>query len=120
MPRYLDPKIDLAFKRVFGEHALAPDLQADADLQSALQLLETGGFSEMELEAYHVHMDKLRMEPTVIEDAKAQGKAEAQIEMMKAMHASGISVQQISAITQLSLTEVQQRLTGINTQDSQK
>jgi predicted transposase/invertase (TIGR01784 family) len=104
----------LRFLNEVGEQALAPDLQADADLQSALQLLETGGFSEMELEAYHVHMDKLRIEPTVIEDAKAEGKAvgkaEAEAQIIKALHASGMNAVQISAITQLSLDAVRQHL----------
>jgi predicted transposase YdaD len=87
-------------------------------------LLETGGFTEMELEAYHVHMDKLRIEPTVINDAKAEGKAEGLVEglaqgkaqvqaqIVKALHASGMGAAQISAITQLSLHEVRQHLSS--------
>jgi predicted transposase/invertase (TIGR01784 family) len=56
------------------------DLADDPDIGSAMNLLEVGAYTTDELEAYHIHMDKLRLEATVIKDAKAEGRAEGKAE----------------------------------------
>ncbi len=52
------------------------DLAEDPEIRSAMDLVEVGALTPEELETYHIHMDKLRLEATVIKDAKAEGKAE--------------------------------------------
>jgi predicted transposase/invertase (TIGR01784 family) len=56
--------------------SLDPELRLDPDIAQALSLVEIGAYSETELDAYHIHMDKLRIESTIITDAKAEGRAE--------------------------------------------
>jgi predicted transposase/invertase (TIGR01784 family) len=102
----------------WNDQSLSAEFADDADIQTALGLLEMTGLTEDELEAYHIHMDKLRIEPTVLKDAetkgraegraegKAEGKAEAITQMVKALHASGMPAEKISQITQLSANEV--------------
>jgi predicted transposase/invertase (TIGR01784 family) len=94
----------------WNDQALTAEFAGDADIQTALGLLEMTGLTQEELEIYHIHMDKLRIEPTVLQDAEAKGKAEGKAEgitqMVKALHASGMNAEKISQLTQLSLTEV--------------
>ena len=52
------------------------ELSSDPDIAAALKLVEVAAYTESELEAYHSHMDKARIESTVITDAKAEGRAE--------------------------------------------
>ncbi len=89
---------------------VAAELQADADIHSALKLVEAAAFTEEQLEVYHILQDKARLEPTFMADARAKGKAGCIAEMVKAMHASGISLEQIAAIARLSVAQVQAAL----------
>lgn len=100
--------------------ALDAQLKADAneDIASALQLVEAAAYSPAQLEAYHVGLDKKRVELTLLADAKmegkaegkaegmAEGKAEAIAQLVKTMHANGVPPEQISALTQLPLDVV--------------
>jgi len=96
------------------------DLAEDPEIHSAMDLVEVGAYSEEELEIYHIHMDKSRIEATVIKDAKAEGKAEGiaegkaegKAEMIKSLHALGVAMAQIAAAAQLSESEVQHILDG--------
>ena len=97
-----------------NEQAVAEDLIADEDIRSALELVETGAYTNEELEIYHILQDKARIEPTVISDAmakgrvagKAEGEALATSQLILAMHASGMTPEQISQITQIDVTLV--------------
>jgi predicted transposase/invertase (TIGR01784 family) len=75
-----------------------------------LELVEVAAFSEQELEAYHIQIDKARIEATVLEDAKVEGKAEgeaaAKAEIVRAMRASGLGVSQIAQFTGLSAQQI--------------
>ena len=122
----------LQFLSEVGENdkTLPADLQADKDIGEALRLVEVSAYTEEQIEIYHIHMDKSRIEGTVIADALAkgkaegkaegraegkaeglaEGKAEAQAELLKALFASGMSAEQISSITQLPLEQVRRSL----------
>ena len=82
----------------------------DPDIAQALELVEAAAFTEQELEAYHIQIDKARIETTVLEDARAEGKAEgeaaAKVQMVRAMHASGLDLVQIAQITGLSRQQI--------------
>ena len=67
-----------------SDTALEIELQQDPDIAHALKLVEVGGYSEMELETYHIHMDKSRIESTVIADAKAAGLQQGQAQVLSA------------------------------------
>ncbi len=46
MSKYLNPKADLTFKKVFGEHknlVIAPELLANSKIAEALEIVEREG-----------------------------------------------------------------------------
>jgi len=102
----------LRFLSEVGDNGQEPaaDLQEDQSIQAALKLVEVAAYTKAEIEAYHSHMDRARIESTVITDAKAEGKAEGIAQIIRAMRASGMSAEQISQVTQLPLAEVQRSL----------
>ena len=84
-----------------SDTALDIELQQDPDIAQALKLVEVGGYSEMELEAYHIHMDKSRIESTVITDAKAEGRAEGLHEGIQQGMEKGIQQGQAQTLLRL-------------------
>ena len=85
--KYLDPKADLTFKKIFGNH---PDrlknllntlqsLNEDELIQQQQYLptteeLEISGFSDAELRAYDKFWDSVSVERTLIDDSYQKGK----------------------------------------------
>ena len=130
--KYLDPKADLTFKKIFGNH---PDrlknllnslqlLNEDELIQQQQYLptteeLEISGFTDAELRAYDKFWDSVSVERTLIDDSyqkgKEKGKEEGIAEGMekgmnqkapeiaKNMLAMGLSAEQVAKATQLSL-----------------
>jgi predicted transposase/invertase (TIGR01784 family) len=104
----------LRFMSEVGETPVSADpdqeWRQDPDIAHALELVEVAAFSEQELEAYHIQIDKARIEATVLEDAKVEGKAEgeaaAKAEIVRAMRASGLGVSQIAQFTGLSAQQI--------------
>ena len=90
-----------------NEQAVAEDLIADEDIRSALELVETGAYTNEELEIYHILQDKARIEPTVISDAMAKGEAKGKAEIIRALLAGGMSAQQISALTGVRTSDIE-------------
>jgi predicted transposase/invertase (TIGR01784 family) len=104
------------------DQKLGDDSRDDDEIQMALKLLETGGYSKEELEIYHIQQDKLRIESTVIDDAKAEGLAKGKAEglvkgkaegleegksqMIKMLYANGMSAEQISQAAKMDIIEV--------------
>lgn len=88
------------------------DLAEDPEIRSAMDLVEVGAYTPDELEAYHIHMDKLRIEATVIKDAKAEGKAEGKAEVIqevaRKLKAQGLSLAVIAQATGLDEAEIDQ------------
>ena len=87
--KYLDPKADLTFKKIFGNH---PDrlknllntlqsLNEDELIQQEQYLptteeLEISGFTDAELWAYDKFWDSVSVERTLIDDSYQKGKEE--------------------------------------------
>ena len=87
--KYLDPKADLTFKKIFGNHPdrlknLLNSLQSlneDELIQQQQYLptteeLEISGFSDAELRAYDKFWDSVSVERTLIDDSYQKGKEE--------------------------------------------
>ena len=130
--KYLDPKADLTFKKIFGNH---PDrlknllnslqlLNEDELIQQQQYLptteeLEISGFTDAELRAYDKFWDSVSVERTLIDDSYQKGKEKGKeegiaegmekgmnqkaLEIAKNMLAMGLSAEQVSKATQLSL-----------------
>ena len=126
--KYLDPKADLTFKKIFGNH---PDrlknllntlqsLNEDELIQQQQYLpttedLEVSGFTDAELRAYDKFWDSVSVERTLLDDryqkgmekgmekGRAEGKHEANTETAQRLLAMGLSAELVSKATQLPL-----------------
>ena len=122
--KYLDPKADLTFKKIFGNHPdrlknLLNTLQSlnENELIQQQQYLPTteeleiSGFSDAELRAYDKFWDSVSVERTLIDDSyqkgkeegKEEGKHEANTETAQRLLAMGLSAEQVAKATQLPL-----------------
>ena len=130
--KYLDPKADLTFKKIFGNHPdrlknLLNSLQSlneDELIQQQQYLptteeLEISGFSDAELRAYDKFWDSVSVERTLIDDSYQKGKEKGKeegiaegmekgmnqkaLEIAKNMLAMGLSTEQVAKATQLPL-----------------
>ena len=130
--KYLDPKADLTFKKIFGNHPdrlknLLNTLQSlnENELIQQQQYLPTteeleiSGFTDAELRAYDKFWDSVSVERTLIDDSyqkgkekgiaegmekgRAEGKHEANTETAQRLLAMGLSVEQVAKATQLPL-----------------
>ena len=126
--KYLDPKADLTFKKIFGNHPdrlkkLLNSLQSlneDELIQQQQYLptteeLEISGFTDAELRAYDKFWDSVSVERTLLDDryqkgmeegmekGRAEGKHEANTETAQRLLAMGLSAEQVSKATQLPL-----------------
>ena len=100
--KYLDPKADLTFKKIFGNH---PDrlknllntlqsLNEDELIQQQQYLptteeLEISGFTDAELRAYDKFWDSVSVERTLIDDSYQKGKEEGRAEGKEEGRAEG-------------------------------
>ena len=130
--KYLDPKADLTFKKIVGNH---PDrlknllntlqsLNEDELIQQQQYLptteeLEISGFTDAELRAYDKFWDSVSVERTLIDDSYQKGKEKGKeegiaegmekgmnqkaLEIAKNMLAMGLSAEQVAKATQLPL-----------------
>ena len=130
--KYLDPKADLTFKKIFGNH---PDrlknllntlqsLNEDELIQqqqylSTTEELEISGFTDAELRAYDKFWDSVSVERTLLDDryqkgmeegmekgmekGRVEGKHEANTETAQRLLAMGLSAEQVAKATQLPL-----------------
>ena len=94
-----DKRMLVKWLRFMSEVGESPAKGADADaswredpvIAQALELVEAAAFTEQELEAYHIQIDKARIELTVLEDAEAKGKAKGKAEGLAEGEALGIA-----------------------------
>ena len=83
-----------------------------------LELTEEAAYTPEELAAYDLYWDTVSTEKTLmegkyqegLEKGKAEGKAERDIEIAKAMSAKGCHLDLISQVTGLSLAEIERIL----------
>ena len=126
--KYLDPKADLTFKKIFGNHPdrlknLLNSLQSlneDELIRQQQYLpttedLEVSGFTDAELRAYDKFWDSVSVERTLLDDryqkgmeegmekGRTEGKHEANTETAQRLLAMGLSAEQVSKATQLPL-----------------
>ena len=121
--KYLDPKADLTFKKIFGNH---PDrlknllntlqsLNEDELIQQQQYLptteeLEISGFTDAELRAYDKFWDSVSVERTLIDDSYQKGKEEGMnqrsLEIARKMLAKGIDEVSIMDMTGLTAEEI--------------
>ncbi len=130
--KYLDPKADLTFKKIFGNHPdrlknLLNTLQSlnENELIQQQQYLPTteeleiSGFTDAELRAYDKFWDSVSVERTLIDDSyqkgkekgiaegmekgRAEGKHEANTKTAQRLLAMGLSAEQVANATQLPL-----------------
>ena len=122
--KYLDPKADLTFKKIFGNH---PDrlrnllyvLQSPSEdelihLQQYLpsvEELEISGFTDAELRSYDKFWDSVSVERTLLDDRYQKGREEGMnqrsLEIARNMLAKGMDASTVLEITGLSMEEIQ-------------
>ena len=130
--KYLAPKADLTFKKIFGNHpdrlrkllnalqTLSDDeLLHQAQYLPSVEELELSGFTDAELRAYDKFWDSVSVERTLLDDryqkgraegreegreeGRAEGKNEANTETAQRLLAMGLSAEQVAKATQLPL-----------------
>ena len=102
--KYLDPKADLTFKKIFGNHPdrlknLLNTLQSlnENELIQQQQYLPTteeleiSGFTDAELRAYDKFWDSVSVERTLLDDRYQKGKEEGRAEGKEEGRAEGMS-----------------------------
>ena len=121
--KYLDPKADLTFKKIFGNHPdrlknLLNTLQSlnENELIQQQQYLPTteeleiSGFTDAELRAYDKFWDSVSVERTLIDDSYQKGKEEGMnlrsLEIARKMLAKGIDEVSIMDMTGLTAEEI--------------
>lgn len=122
--KYLDPKADLTFKKIFGNH---PDrlrnllyvLQSPSEdeliyLQQYLpsvEELEISAFTDAEFRAYDKFWDSVSVERTLLDDRYQKGREEGMnqrsLEIARNMLAKGMDASTVLEITGLSMEEIQ-------------
>ena len=122
--KYLDPKADLTFKKIFGNHPnrlrnLLYVLQSPSEdelihLQQYLpsvEELEISGFTDAELRAYDKFWDSVSVERTLLDDRYQKGREEGMnqrsLEIARNMLAKGMDASTVLEITGLSMEEIQ-------------
>ena len=121
--KYLDPKADLTFKKIFGNH---PDrlknllntlqsLNEDELIQQQQYLptteeLEISGFTDAELRAYDKFWDSVSVERTLLDDRYQKGIEEGMnqrsLEIAKKMLANGMDDASVMDMTGLTAEEI--------------
>ena len=131
--KYLDPKADLTFKKIFGNHPnrlrnllnALQSLNEDELIQQEQYLptteeLEISGFTDAELWAYDKFRDSVSVERTLIDDSYQKGKEEGMeegmekgmnqrsLEIARNLLSLGLPVTQIIQATGLTEEEIKQ------------
>ena len=127
--KYLDPKADLTFKKIFGNHpdrlrkllnalqTLSDDeLLHQAQYLPSVEELEISGFTDAELRAYDKFWDSVSVERTLLDDRYQKGIEKGiekgmnrrSLEIARKMLAKGMDASTVLEITGLSMDEIQQ------------
>ena len=121
--KYLDPKADLTFKKIFGNH---PDrlknllntlqsLNEDELIRQQQNLptteeLEISGFTDAELRAYDKFWDSVSVERTLLDDryqkGMEKGMSQRSLEIARKMLAKGMDEASIMDMTGLTAEEI--------------
>ena len=121
--KYLDPKADLTFKKIFGNHpdrlkTLLNTLQSlneDELIRQQQNLptteeLEISGFTDAELRAYDKFWDSVSVERTLLDDryqkGMEKGMSQRSLEIARKMLAKGMDEASIMDMTGLTAEEI--------------
>ena len=121
--KYLDPKADLTFKKIFGNHpdrlrkllnalqTLSDDeLLHQAQYLPSVEELEISGFTDAELRAYDKFWDSVSVERTLLDDRYQKGKEEGMnqrsLEIAKKMLTNGMDDASVMDMTGLTAEEI--------------
>ena len=129
--KYLDPKADLTFKKIFGNHpdrlrkllnalqTLSDDeLLHQAQYLPSVEELEISGFTDAELRAYDKFWDSVSVERTLLDDryqkgmekgiekGRAEGMNQRSLEIARKMLANGMDEASIMDMTELTAEEI--------------
>ena len=133
--KYLDPKADLTFKKIFGNHpdrlrnllntlqSLSEDeLLHQEQYLPSVEELEISSFSDAELRAYDKFWDSVSVERTLIDDSYQKGKekgkeegiaegmekgmSQRSLEIAKKMLANGMDDASVMDMTGLTAEEI--------------
>ena len=121
--KYLDPKADLTFKKIFGNHPdrlknLLNTLQSlnENELIQQQQYLPTteeleiSGFTDAELRAYDKFWDSVSVERTLLDDRYQkgieEGMSQRSLEIAKKMLANGMDDASVMDMTGLTAEEI--------------
>lgn len=86
---------------------VSPDFFAVPEIKQALDILQESAFTPAELEYYDKYWDNIRVEATLVNDAKMEGKKEQAFETRKIMKKEGFSKDVIMRMTGLTNEEVE-------------
>ena len=123
--KYLDPKADLTFKKIFGNHPnrlrnllnALQSLNEDEQIQQEQYLptteeLEISGFTDAELWAYDKFWDSVSVERTLIDDSYKKGIEKSMnqrsLEIARKMLAQGMDEAMVMDMTGLTAEEIKQ------------
>ena len=123
--KYLDPKADLTFKKIFGNHPnrlrnllnALQSLNEDELIQQEQYLptteeLEISGFTDAELWAYDKFWDSVSVERTLIDDSYKKGIEKSMnqrsLEIARKMLAKGMDEASVMDMTGLTAEEIKQ------------
>ena len=123
--KYLDPKADLTFKKIFGNHPnrlrnllnALQSLNEDELIQQEQYLptteeLEISGFSDAELRAYDKFWDSVSVERTLIDDSYQKGiekgMNQRSLEIARKMLTQGMDEAMVMDMTGLTAEEIKQ------------
>ena len=123
--KYLDPKADLTFKKIFGNHPnrlrnllnALQSLNEDEQIQQEQYLptteeLEISGFTDAELWAYDKFWDSVSVERTLIDDSYKKGIEKSMnqrsLEIARKMLAKGMDEATVMDMTGVTAEEIKQ------------
>ena len=123
--KYLDPKADLTFKKIFGNHpdrlrkllnalqTLSDDeLLHQAQYLPSVEELEISGFTDAELRSYDKFWDSVSVERTILDDRYQKGiekgMNQRSLEIARKMLAQGMDEAMVMDMTGLTAEEIKQ------------
>ena len=117
--KYLDPKEDLTFKKIFGNHpdrlrnllntlqSLSEDeLLHQEQYLPSVEELEISGFSDAELRAYDKFWDSVSVERTLLDDRYQKGMTQRSLEIARKMLAKGMDEAMVMEMTGVSAEQI--------------
>ena len=121
--KYLDPKADLTFKKIFGDHparliSLLNALQSLSEEEliqqqqylPTVEELENSGFTDAELRAYDKFWDSVSVERTLLDDRYQKGMTQRSLEIARKMLAKGMDEAMVMEMTGVSVEQIKEDL----------